>query len=205
MKEPVFLKGSYAERTGEQTREYFDQWSKVYDEELTGNDYRQPQRCAAALTALLADRGARVLDAGCGTGLSGMAIAQAGYRLIDGCDFSLGMLEKAFSRGVYSKTFVADLNQVIDAPDGAYGAVTAVGVFSFGHVKPEALNELLRVAAPQAPVIIGLNDKFFQQGSLMAKLEALAAEARLALISVEHGEHIPGIDLTGWVISARKL
>jgi len=205
MAKPQFLTGSYRDRTDAETRDYYDQWSEVYDEELTEHNYRQPSRCAERLDALLPDRDTRILDAGCGTGLSGMALAERGYRFVDGCDFSLKMLEKAFARGVYSKTFLADLNApLLGVHDASYGAVTAVGVFSFGHVRPDAVLEFLRVLVPGGPLVIGINDKFHKEGSLMARLEALAFDRRLDLLDVEHGEHIPGIELTGWVISARK-
>jgi predicted TPR repeat methyltransferase len=205
MAKPQFLTGSYRERSDAETREYYDQWSQVYDEELGANDYRQPRRCADTLLALMPETDARILDVGCGTGLSGLALAESGYRFVDGCDFSMGMLEKAFERGVYSKAFVADLNQPpLDAPDGYYGAVTAVGVFSFGHFRPDAVSELLRLTKSGGPVVIGINDKFYLEGSLMAKLEHMQRDGQLAILSVEHGEHIPGIDLTGWVIALRK-
>jgi len=200
-----YLGSAYASRTGEETQAFYDRWASVYDEELGENEYRQPLRCAQALAAHLPDRKARVLDAGCGTGLSGMALAAAGYGLVDGCDFSGGMLEKAFSRGVYSKVFRADLNQPpLDARDGEYAGLTAVGVFSFGHVMPEAVDEFLRVTEPGAPIVIGLNDHYFREGALTRRLDQLASEGRIERISEEHGEHIPGIGLTGWVIVVRN-
>ncbi|MEC9344183.1 MAG: methyltransferase domain-containing protein [Pseudomonadota bacterium] len=201
-----YLDDAYEARTGRETREFYDRWAAVYDEELGENEYQQPLRCAQALTRHLADRDARILDVGCGTGLSGIALSEAGYLHLDGCDFSTKMLEKAFKTGVYSKLFKADLNHPpLDARDGEYDAIAAVGVFSFGHVMADAVDEFLRVSKPGAPIVIGLNDHFFKEGTLTAKLDALAADGRIERVSEEHGDHIRGTGLTGWVIVARRV
>ena len=115
------------------------------------------------------------------------------------------MLAKACGTGLYRRLFEADLNAPpLDAGDGAYGAAVAVGVFSFSHVRPDALDEILRVLAPGAPLIIGLNEHFFDEGTLSAKLAALAAAGRIERLSEEHGAHIRGTGVTGWVIAVRK-
>ena len=201
-----FLQDAYEERSTDQIEQFYDQWASVYDEELAENDYRQPERCAAALKRHMEDLSGRVLDVGCGTGLSGIELARIGCTHIDGCDLSTGMLEKAFETGVYSKLFTADLNKPpLDCPDGEYDAITAVGVFSYGHVMADALDEFARVTRKGAPIIIGLNDHFFQEGAITAKLDALQDDGRIEAISSEHGEHIPGTGLTGWVIAARRI
>ena len=201
-----FLNIAYDARTTDETRDLYDRWAETYDTELVAeNDYAQPQRSAEMLARYLQDRDAEILDVGCGTGLSGGALSEAGYRTIDGCDFSPGMLAKARGTGLYRRLFEADLNAPpLDADDGAYGAAVAVGVFSFSHVHPDALDEILRVLAPGAPLIVGLNEHFFDEGTMTAKLSALAAAGRIDPLAEEHGAHIRGTGVTGWVIAVRK-
>lgn len=201
-----FLSGAYEARTSEEMREYYDRWAEVYDAELTENEYQQPKRCALALSKCLDNNtDARILDAGCGTGLSGLALRELGYLHIDGCDISTAMLEKAFETGIYSKLFVADLNRPpLDTHDNIYDAVTAVGVFSFGHVMADAIDEFVRVSRPGAPIVIGMNDHYYREGSVTGKLNRLIEARRIAPVSEEHGDHIRGTGLTGWVVVVRK-
>lgn len=200
------LDKAYTTGSDAETRALYDRWAEVYDEELSENEYRQPQRCAEALMAVLPPGPkTEILDVGCGSGLSGIALHAAGYGVIDGCDFSTGMLEKARLSGAYRRLFEADLNRPpLDAPEAAYDAATCVGVFSFGHVMPDALDDILRVTRPGGALVIGLNDKFYRDGALTAKLGELERTGRIEDRNDVHGEHIVGTGLTGWVITARK-
>ncbi len=201
-----FLEVAYEARTTDQTRDLFDRWAETYDTELIGeNDYAQPPRCAEMLSRYLADRRAEILDVGCGTGLSGAALREAGYRTIDGCDLSPGMLAKARETGVYRRLFEADLNAPpLDAADGAYSAAVAVGVFNFSHILPDALDEILRLLAPGAPLIVGVNANFYGEGTLARKLNALGAAGGIEWLAEEHGDHIGSAGMTGWAIAVRK-
>jgi len=201
---PRFLDKAYLERTGDETRRFYDEWSAVYDDELGENDYRQPLRCAAALARYMADRTGLVLDAGCGTGLSGVALANAGFERIDGCDFSPRMLEKALKTSIYQRLFEADLNMRQDFPNGHYSGLAAVGVFSFGHVAADAIEEFHRIVEPNGVIVIGLNDHFYQEGSLRRRIDALAGNGKFEILVQEPGAHLPGIGLSGWVIALRR-
>jgi predicted TPR repeat methyltransferase len=199
-----FLDEAYLDRTGEETRKFYDEWSGSYDQEVGENDYRQPLRCATALAQHMTDRGRPILDAGCGTGLSGIALAKAGFTWIDGCDFSPGMFEKAGNTGIYKRLFESDLNSRLDVADSCYAGLAAVGVFSFGHVAAVAVDEFCRIVEPGGVIVVGLNDHFYQEGSLIRRIEELAAGGKCNLLTREPGEHLPGIGLGGWVLVLRR-
>ena len=205
MSDENFFEIAYSLKDTDETRAMYDRWAQVYDRDLQGSEYKQPVRCAAALRVQLPIPSAKILDVGCGTGLSGLALKQAGYSDIDGCDLSQGMLDKAVELDIYGRLFACDLNQPpLDVNDATYDAVTAVGVFSFGHIMPDAIDELLRLVKPGGAIIIGLNDHYYDEGSLTRKLEALESEGDLKIIRQEHGEHIPQNDLKGWVLTLTK-
>ena len=205
MAEKNFFDTAYSLKNTAETRKMYDQWSEVYDRDLVEGEYQQPKRCQLALSRQVANKHISILDVGCGTGLSGLALKQAGFENIDGCDLSDGMLKKAAKLRVYQRLFACNLNEPpIEAADSQYDAVTAVGVFSFGHIMPDSVEELLRVTKAGGFIIIGLNDHFYDEGSLTAKLDELQNSSALTIISQEHGEHIPGNDLMGWVITLQK-
>jgi len=200
-----FFEYAYSLKNESETREMYDRWSEVYDQDLTDSDYQQPSRCAQTLKSHCPNESCKILDVGCGTGLSGLALKDAGYTKIDGCDLSNGMLGKAEKLGIYHRLFSCNLNKPpIDAKAGMYDAVTAVGVFSFGHIMPEAVNELLRITKEDGIIIIGLNDHFYNEGSLTKKLSELEKHKEITILSREHGDHIPGNNLSGWVLALAK-
>ena len=195
-----FLGTAYDLETGEQTLDHYQRWAGTYDQEVgVDNGYAQPARCAAAL-ARVASSCDHVLDVGCGTGLSGVALRDAGFTRLDGCDFSPPMLERAAETGVYRRLFEADLNAGLNIDGDAYDHAVAVGVFSFGHIRPDALREVLRVVRAGGAVVVGVNDHFWGVGELPAELDAIEADGLASVASREHGEHLPGAAIMGWVI-----
>jgi len=197
------LDAAYDLESGDETLAHYEEWADTYDQEIgVDQGYAQPTRCATALAAVMppASRELAVLDVGCGTGLSGLALHAVGFTGLDGCDFSPPMLERATDTGVYHRLFEADLNEGLDVADDAYDAAAAVGVFSFGHVRPAALRDILRVVRPGGAVVVGLNDHFWDEGAFPAELEAIEADGVADVVSRVHGDHLPGAGIDGWVV-----
>lgn len=206
MSKENFFKSAYSLKSDAETRKHYDNWSKVYDRDLVEGEYQQPARCAKAVYSQVQNLDIKILDVGCGTGLSGLALKQIGYKYLDGCDLSQGMLDKAAGLSIYDRLFLCNLNNPpIDANSEAYDVVTAVGVFSFGHITYDAVDELLRVLKQNGTLVIGLNDHYYNEGSLTKKLKELEACSILKIINQEHGDHIPANNLKGWVITLKKV
>ena len=66
---------------------------------------------------------ARILDAGCGTGLAGQMLAARGYRQLEGLDLSAGMLREAGNKGCYTALHHQALGDALDFPSAIFDAV----------------------------------------------------------------------------------
>ena len=103
-----YLRRVYDLETQDATDAYYSEWAATYDDEVTRQGYRSPQRCAEAL-AKFVPADSPVLDVGCGTGISGAALRTAGFADISGQDINAEMLELAKRSGLYRETWVTDL------------------------------------------------------------------------------------------------
>ncbi len=72
-----FLDKVYDAKGTDETRALYDDWAASYDAEIAENGYATPRRCAEALAGFATDPSLPVLDFGCGTGLSGLALRAA--------------------------------------------------------------------------------------------------------------------------------
>ena len=188
-----------------ETKEFYSAWAASYDEDLVdGRGYAMPARCRDAFDRHVTDRTTPVIDLGCGTGLLGRELAKLGFDIIDGIDYSPEMIKNARATEIYRNLWSADLNDPLDIVDGAYGAVAAMGVFSFGHVYADALDEICRIIMPGGALIIGVNDVFVGENTLVPKLEGLDADGIISLDVREHGAHMPASGVDGWVFVATR-
>jgi len=201
----VFFDGLYDLRDGDDVRRHYQRFAADYDAELLNRGYAQPDRVADTLVAAGVPLDARILDAGCGSGLSGRALADRGYRNLHGCDYSTEMLALAGRTGVYRTLHEVDLNVVpIAVPGAPFDAVTAVGVVGHGHVAGAAIAGLVDLLIPGGFLALAINELAWPEGDAKPALDELVAGRRLDPYDAELGEHIPGVDKQGWVVTARR-
>lgn len=172
-----------------QTRRVYDRWAEAYDRDtLEGMGYVAPRLVAKQL-AELAGPEARVLDAGCGTGLAGTELKDLGFSRIDGVDLSGEMLEVARRKQAYDQLAEADLTASLDIPDDHYDAAISVGVFTSGHVKPEALAELARVTKAGAPIVVTVHENVWESDGYPTALESMEARGVLRVRAVKEAPY----------------
>ncbi|NOX74434.1 MAG: class I SAM-dependent methyltransferase [Alphaproteobacteria bacterium] len=169
------LKRAYAIRTPQDSVELYRDWAETYDESFAARmDYLAPQVVADVFAERATGANGPVLDVGAGTGLVGAALAGLGDWQVDGLDISQEMLAVAMGKGCYRQVISADLTQKLTLADGAYGGVISAGTFTHGHVGPDALDELLRVARPGAQIVLGVNSEAFTEYGFDRKFDQLA-------------------------------
>jgi len=173
------LTEAYAVETPDDNRRLYARWATTYEEGfIQTSGYRYHEQVADVYVA--ADRPAGVtLDVGCGTGIVGEALHVRGVVGIDGVDISAAMLEQAATKGVYGILHEADLTVGIEVADDTYAGITSAGTFTHGHLPPEPLGELVRVAMPGARCAIGINAAHFVEMGFGAWLDAAVADGRI--------------------------
>ncbi|WP_439101213.1 class I SAM-dependent DNA methyltransferase [Congregibacter sp.] len=175
----------------DQLESVYSEWAEGYDEDLVdGAGYVAPRQCAETLLAHLPGANSTILDAGCGTGLVGKYLAEAGVSFIDGLDYSPDMLEVAANKGCYRTLLRADLNQPLEIPDQSYNATACVGTFTSGHVGPGALRELVRVTAPDGFVSFTVRDSFWNESGFSEVVERLRKTGAARIVSKEQVPYI---------------
>lgn len=171
-----FLEEAYALRDDIQSYGFYSKWANEYDECMqTGLHYIAPQQLAARLSQFLHNRQAQILDVGCGTGLTALALDQLGYENFDGVDFSPDMLAVARRRSIYINLFEANLKQPLALNDSQYDAVVSTGTFTLGHLNTEPLDELARILRPGGLLACTVHREIWHKGGFAAKFETLLA------------------------------
>ena len=176
----------YDSKNPDELAERYSTWAERYDEHLEQDlNYIAPSICVERFAARVS-AGARVLDAGAGTGLVGQRLYERGYRDIVALDYSVGMLEKAKLKGVYSAFSQQSLMGPLDFDTGRFDAVISIGVFSYGHVQAQAFDELIRITRSGGIILFSVLAHFYESGGFREYVERLERAGKWAL--VEAGE-----------------
>lgn len=201
----AYLDNIYSVEGGEAMRRYYDDWATSYDADLVDNEYKTPARCAEALARHLADRNAPLLDFACGTGMSGVALNEAGFSCINGTDISAGMIEVAREKGVYRNLWVCDADNPFDERAKKHAAIIAVGAIGAGAAPVDAIDGALASLDKGGLFIVSLNDHTLEDPEFERRLTAAAHRGTIAILESDHGPHLPAIGLGAKVYVARKL
>jgi len=185
--------------------EFYRQWAEDYDHQMLDElGYVSPATLGDLLCRYLPERDAEILDVGCGTGLTCVPLAAAGYRRLDGMDLSAEMIRVAAGRGIYRELLVADLNQALPRADASYDAVVSTGTFTHGHVGPGPLDELFRILRPGGILACSVHQDLWESMGFRARFEALVAEGTASCLALQHESFYRDRPLEGWFCVYRK-
>lgn len=191
----TYLDKVYDARDADSTRVLYDKWAASYENETGAQGYVTPMRCAAALAEFTEDFDAPVLDYGCGTGLSGLALRHAGFTTLDGCDLSPEMLERARSKGIYRNLNKVEAGAKPLHDKGDYAVIAAIGVIGAGAAPISLFHDLMHTLAPGGKLVFSFNDHALEDPANEAGLCEWLDCGAARLLFREHGPHLPGIDL----------
>lgn len=177
----------------QETAAYYDAWADSYDQTLAQWDYQSPAIVAAMLRQEVPPYG-DVLDAGCGTGLSGKALHDAGFRRITGIDISQASLDVAARTRAYDRLLQVNMQQVpLPLESDEFAAVQCVGVLTYVPDSAAILREFCRVVQPGGLVAFTQREDLFNERDVAGVMQTLADEGLWTPVSVSEPQaYLPG-------------
>ena len=150
-RDPEAWKVVYEATTPAELAAAYADWSNHYDRETLRHRLHATLPGHRWLARHVPKGAGPVLDAGCGTGLSGPFVRALGYDRLEGLDLSPDMLALAGARGAYANLTQAELGRKLPWPDGHFAAFFSTGVFTEGHAPASGLDELVRITQERRP------------------------------------------------------
>ena len=139
-----------------------------------------------------------IFDAGCGTGLVGKELKRFGYKNFHGADLSQTLLDTV-PKKLYKKLDKVDLNQPIRVQDNLYDAVMCVGTFTYAHVKPNALDEFVRITKNKGLICFTINEGIYKEYGFDMKIEELKNKNKWKEIEFFKSDYIASKDVNAWL------
>ena len=133
-----------------------------------------------------------MLDAGCGTGLAGQALRDAGFggRLL-GVDLSPDSVALAVGRGIYDEVVVGDLQQPLPYDDDSVDAVVCVGVLTYVPDVAAIWGEFCRITRPGGVIVLTQRDDIWRERRCNDVLHDLERDATMDRVPPQPAGELP--------------
>ena len=190
----------YKLKTTEEVMRYYDEWGEEdkYNRDMVEWNYTGPEETVDVIKKYLLNKKALFFDAGCGTGLVGLQLKKFGYKNFHGADLSKKLLDTV-PKNLYKKLFKVDLNQPIEFSNNLYDSVTCVGTFTFGHVKPNALDEFVRITKPGGLICFTINEGIYEEYGFDKKILDLKKNNNWEELEFFKSDYIASKDVNAWL------
>ena len=194
----------YKLKTTEEIMKYYDKWSEKYDKDMVDLNYTGPKETVEVLKKYVTNKNIKILDAGCGTGRVGIELKKFGYTNIDGLDLSKKLLDLV-PKGYYKKLEQADLNKPINTKNDIYEAIMCVGTFTFGHVRPPALDEFIRITKNKAFICFTINEGIYKDYGFDKKIKELTDYKSWKVKEFFKSDYIASKEVNAWLCLAEVI
>jgi len=189
----------YKLKTSEELLKYYQDWTdkNKYNKDMVDWNYTAPQETVSVLKKYVFNSKCKILDAGCGTGLVGIELKKCGYSNIEGVDFSQDMLDLV-PQDIYKKIEKVDLNKPLKFKANMYDVVMCVGTFTYGHVKPKALDELIRITKDRGLICFTINEGIYEEYGFDKKIKELSDNKSWNVKEFFKSDYITTKDVESW-------
>ena len=190
----------YKLKTTDEVMKYYDEWGikNKYDQDMIDWQYSGPKETVEVFKKYAKEKDIKIYDAGCGTGLVGVELKKFGYNYFDGADLSQKLLDLV-KKNLYQNLSKIDLNKNIPIKDNTYDAVMCVGTFTFGHVKPQALDEFIRITKNKGLICFTINEGIYEKYGFDKKIEELKNKKSINIKEFFKSKYIASKDVNAWL------
>ena len=190
----------YKLKTTEEIMKYYDEWGtdNKYDKDMIEWDYTGPKETVNTFKKYANNKEIKIYDAGCGTGLVGVELKKNGYTNFDGVDLSQKLLDLV-PNGLYKNLSKTDLNKLLNINDNEYDAILCVGTFTFGHVKPQALDEFIRITKNKGLICFTINEGIYEEYGFDKKINELTEKNLWKKKKFFKSNYISSKDVNAWL------
>ena len=190
----------YKLKTTNEVMKYYDEWGikNKYDQDMIDWNYTGPKETVNIFKKYALNKNIKILDAGCGTGLVGIELKKYNYLNIDGADLSKKLLNLV-PKGYYKKLEQIDLNKIINTDNDTYGGILCVGTFTYGHVKPKALDEFIRITKNKGLICFTINEGIYEEYGFDKKIKELSDKGLWSIKEFFKSDYIASKDVNAWL------
>jgi predicted TPR repeat methyltransferase len=175
------LERVYGAKSQEDLEKAYDDWAEHYDEDLFKFGYLFPS-VAAGYFGRYVKSGAKIVDAGAGTGLMGRILAAMDYPDITAFDLSQGMLDVAEKTGAYKQLDRQVLGEPLKYETDEFDACICIGTFTEGHAPTSGYDEIARIVKPGGYFIVTIREDVYLNSGFKDKEEEMAKARTMKLI-----------------------
>ena len=196
----------YKLKTTDEVMKYYDDWGmeNKYDKDMEDWNYTGPKETSKIFNKYATNKNIDIYDAGCGTGLVGVELKKLGFSNFYGADLSQKLLDLV-PKGLYKTLDKIDLNKPINKKDDSYDAVMCVGTFTFGHVKPPALDEFFRITKNKGLICFTINEGIYKEYGFDQKIEELKKNKKFNIVEFFKSDYIKSKDVNAWLCLAEVI
>ena len=179
---------------------YYDEWgvNNKYDQDMENWNYTGPKETSSVFNKYETNKNVKIYDAGCGTGLVGVELKKYGFTNFYGADLSQKLLDLV-PQNLYKKLEKVDLNKSIKENDNTYDTIMCVGTFTYGHVKPPALDEFIRITKNNGLICFTINEGIHEEYGFDKKIQELNSSNKWHQIEFFKSDYIASKDVNAWL------
>ena len=168
----------YKLKTPEELLKYYQDWTNnnKYNKDMVEWNYTAPQETVSVLK-------------------------KYGYLNIEGVDFSKNMLNLV-PQNIYKKIEKVDLNKPLKFETNMYDVVMCVGTFTYGHVKPQALDELIRITKHRGLICFTINEGIYEEYGFDNKIKELSNNKSWDVKEFFKSDYITTKNVDAWLCLA---